>query len=609
MMLSFLSHRNTFLFIVLVLFTGTCTTAYCQSFRPFKNDLGVFDPDSGPVSMAYQLFEDVDQIEIKIVNFKGQVVNRYVEEALRAGDHSFQWDGSDSNGDRVPDGRYSFNFFIKFTNNLNEMEQVNVQVATLDNKVGVQVPAPLDAESYPHRIYGSLSSFYRTNNDSDENSGEVRLRTGFDYEKNGTSTKGTLQVIQNFDDSETTFNGSQFMIEQQILQGNIKTVYRDTLGSFDDPFQLYSDFKTENNKIGASFDQTFNNFKTVGLLFTSEGDVDSKEKGAAARISYGDQDGILIGTSITYRQVIEEFSDNILSDIEYTEDTVSSKAYATDIRYGLTDSFSLLGEVVATDSDSDGKDYGGGIKAELDFGALLFSAGYTNLGENFTADFADPLHHVDKDAKGFDGSFDYFMQRPVWHFSSFSASFRYFNLTRNSDGSKVEEIDGSFRLGINDKQTIFLSLYNRDDDFGVNSSYMANMTHKWNDTWSNLVQANYSETDSSESVRFSLTTNYTENENKGRLSLEWTRRTLEYSKFSPYNQSYLRFDLSNELWSLQLQAKYSENNEEDGVNLFGRVDCKPEFLHRYQIVTYLSLGNRSSIETEQQVEVGLEVQF
>jgi hypothetical protein len=124
-----------------------------------------------------------------------------------------------------------------------------------------------------------------------------------------------------------------------------------------------------------------------------------------------------------------------------------------------------------------------------------------------------------------------------------------------------------------------------------------------------MLQANFSTTDSTDSLRLTLNTNYTGEEYSSRLSLEWTRRDLDYSQFSPYDQSYIRFDINNDLWHLQLQGKYSHNEEDSGMNFFGRIDYKPEFLHRYQIVTYASFGNRASTETEEQFEIGIEVQF
>ncbi len=201
------------------------------------------------------------------------------------------------------------------------------------------------------------------------------------------------------------------------------------------------------------------------------------------------------------------------------------------------------------------------------------------------------------------------MQRPLWQFSSLSATLRFFNLTRPSDDSEVREIDGSLRFGVGPDDSFFLSMFRRDDEFGTNSNYMAHVNHTWNETWSSLLQVNYSETDTSDTLRLTVNTNYVSREYNGRLSLEWTRRTIDYSRFSPYEQGYVRFDLDSDRYHLQLQGKYSYNRESSGFNVFGRIDYKPQFLHRYRMLLYCSLGNRAAFETEEQVEFGLEVQF
>ena len=499
------------------------------------------------------------------------------------------------------DGRYQFVIVADLASGLQDSARVDIMVATIADQSGFQVPQPLPPEKYPLEIYGSASTFYRYNNElEDRDDGEFRFRTGVDYRDESQTARGVFQVLQDYQGSAASFNGSQAMAEKRWNSGKIKGVFRDNLGSFQDPMQLFSDFRTERNKIGATLDQSYQQARLVGLLFTSEGDVDSRERGAATRLTYGHSGSWQFGASYTYRTGIDDF----LGD-----ERNSSHATALDFLYPLTDSFLLAAELVRTDDELLGSEYGGVIKGEYDLGAIRISAGYINLGEKFRADFSDPLRQVYSDAQGIDASIDYFMQRPVGYLSSLSATLRFFNLTRPSDDSDIQEIDGSLRFGLGASDSFFLSVFHRDDDFGNNSNYMGNMTHSWNETWSNLIQVNYSETDTSDTLRLTFNTNYTAAAYSGRLSLEWTRRTIDYSRFSPYDQSYIRFDLENDLYHLQLQGKYSQNGEDSGFNAFGRLDYTPEYLHRYRMLLYCSLGNRATLETEEQVELGIEVQF
>ncbi|MCB2217680.1 MAG: hypothetical protein KQH59_16545 [Desulfobulbaceae bacterium] len=583
--------------VLFLIFPRNCAA---QGFLPFTSDAGIFDPSQGPLAVGYQLFRDASEIEVKVIDFRGQVADRFTFVDLRAGDHRFVWDGTDNNGELVPDGRYQFVVSVVFTDGSRDAALIDVMVAHIESRPGIQVPEPLPAVDYPHRLYGSFSTLYRYNDDQDQDDGEARLRAGLDYQDENNTVRGVFQAIQDYDGSSATFNGTQVMAERRWLTGKAKGVFRDNLGNFRDPLQLFSDFKTERNKLGFTVDQGYDRLSGTAVFFSSEGDVDSQEQGAAARLSYGEERSWLVGTSFTYRRAVDEY---------FSDERQGSHAAAADLQYWFSESFSIAAEAVTTDDEVLGSDQGYALKGEYDLGAIRFSAGYTYLGENFKADFADPLHNVDRDAQGFDAGVDYFMPQPLWIFSNLAATLRFFNLTRHSDDSTVREIDGSLRLGIGSADTLFLSMYNREDEFGANTNCMGSLMHRWDDSWSTMLQANYTDTDTSDSLRFMLTTSYTRAEVIGRLSVEWTRRTIDYSRFSPYDQGYIRFDLSDDLWHFQLQTKYSRNGEKSGMNVFSRLDYKPEFLHRYQALAYISLGNRSSIETEAQCEIGFEVQF
>ena len=82
--------------------------------RTFTNNAGLFDPSAGPLTIKYQLMEDAETIEIRIIDFRGQVANRFTAVELRAGDQRFSWDGTDNNGKRVVDGRYQIVITAKF---------------------------------------------------------------------------------------------------------------------------------------------------------------------------------------------------------------------------------------------------------------------------------------------------------------------------------------------------------------------------------------------------------------------------------------------------------------------------------------------------------------
>jgi len=64
--------------------------------RPFKDDAGVFDPAEGPVKIGYQLLKDTDTVEVRVRDFRGQIVDNFSLIELLAGDHTVSWNGEDA---------------------------------------------------------------------------------------------------------------------------------------------------------------------------------------------------------------------------------------------------------------------------------------------------------------------------------------------------------------------------------------------------------------------------------------------------------------------------------------------------------------------------------
>lgn len=570
--------------------------------RPFLNDAGLFDPARGPVTISYQLYNDANTIEVRVKDFRGQIVDRFDFVDLRAGDHSFDWDGNDDNDERLPDGRYQLLIGVKLTDGGQDLAAVDVRIATIDEQEGAQIPEPLAPEEYGHQVSGSLSSFLRYDNEESSDDGEVRFRTRFDYKKENQTVKGTLSVLQGFHDQDMVFNGTQALAEQRWSSGKAKAVFRDNLGSFNDPMQLFSDFKTERNKIGLRAEQNIGMFQAIGLIYDSEGDVDNREQGLASRLTYGQERKWQIGANYTMRRATDITS-------RYSEERVTDHATSIDFRLPLFDSLEILLEVASTKDAKNKTDQGYLLRGEYDLGQIRLSGGYIGLGKYFNASYSDPLPHVDRDGSGLEASVDYFMAQPIWKLNNLSASVRFFNLTRHSDNEPVQELDGSLRFGIGENNNFFFSVFNREDGQVHSQSLMGSLTHKWNEEWSSRLQSNYSGTDTSSTVRITVDTSLKQDDESTRLSFDWMKREIDYSRQSPYEENHIRFDMNRELWRLQLQGKYSQNSDDSGTNFYGRLEYKPMFLHRYQLIAYTAIGDQSAFSFTELFEVGLEVSF
>jgi hypothetical protein len=568
--------------------------------RVLLNDAGVFDPSRGPVSVNYTLQKDVEEVAVRVRDFRGQVVSQYRFIELPAGDHVFSWDGTDQNGEPVPEGSYEFLFGTVFKDGTTDLGLVSVRVAAFEPEAGVPAPPTLPPEKHGYKISGSISSFWRHDEETHEDTGQVRARTRFTYADDSLRADGVLAYIETFPDGEANFDASQGFVEGKWDSGKIKGVFREGLGGFDDPSKLFSDYKSARKKYGFRVEQEFGALYATGLAFTTEGDVDSEETGAAARFRYGEKGQFQIGAGYTYRESLLSFD---------FADRYRNQALAADLRIPIIDSVAVLLEYIHTEDTEKSDDNGYTAIVEYDQGRLRASAGYIDLGEDFAADYADPLHGVTTDARGIEASLDFAAPQKVWYFRDPIITLRFFDLKRHSNDEKTREMDTSLRFGIGEQDTFLLSWYGQDNDFGTSNTFMGTVTHQWNELWASSLQVNRVDADNSGTWRFTLDTTYQWEELFTRMALEWVQRKIDVSSLSPYEETSLRLDWNWRDWSVQLHGRYSDNNEDHGTNFFGRVQYTHEFLHRYELIPYASVGNRAAFDFEEQYEVGLEVRF
>jgi len=64
--------------------------------------------ESGPATLAYRLPADADSLTASVFDEEGRLVATIHDLEKETGDHTFEWDGRDTNGDRVSPGMYSF---------------------------------------------------------------------------------------------------------------------------------------------------------------------------------------------------------------------------------------------------------------------------------------------------------------------------------------------------------------------------------------------------------------------------------------------------------------------------------------------------------------------
>jgi hypothetical protein len=363
--------------------------------------------------------------------------------------------------------------------------------------------------------------------------------------------------------------------------------------------KLFSDFRTERKKIGLQLEQNRGFLKTNALAFQSEKNVGRNEQGVASRIVMESNKGWRLGSTYTYRKG---------DDAEGYKNR-RSHAMALDADIPLGEDLALEAEAAGTREDGGRWDFGFLIGTGYKYKTLQFALGYLDLGEEFGAPFADPLRYIQKDAQGFEAELDWAIATP-WQFVAMPAiAVSYFNLERQSDKQRIQEIDASVSRGLGTRSSLFASWLWRNEGGGSNYSLLISLDRKWSTIWSMQLESHLNFADRNRTRRCSLGVNFQRKSDSGRLALEMIDRRLDDDHKSPYRQAALRLDYDSERCGVQLQTSYNHNSEDSGVNVFGRMEYRPVFLHRYEFLTYTSLGNRAATSFEQQIEFGMEIAF
>lgn len=586
---------NTLLIFFIVLLVPEICQAQDNLRLPYY-DTGVFNPNRGPVTVKYNILKDADEVEVLVENFQGSIVERLNFVDLRAGSLEFIWKGIDDSGKRLAEGRYVFDITVRFTDNTTETDKIEVRISATVEEETLTAPDPLFSKKYLYKENGYLPTSWPKNTEGKENDFE-----DFEHRTNVSENNRMVDAVfayRRTKDGEADYDASHAIAEQRWEKGKIKGVFRQGLGSLDDPMKLFSDFRTERKKAGARLDHTIGWLNVNALGFSAEGNVESEEQGLAGRITLGSTDGWRIGANYTHRRAVPDYE---------TEDA-ASYAVSGDIRIPLYDKVNLLFEYAETEDTEKRKDTGFLVRAEHDSGGLRLSGGYIDLGEHFEAEYANPIREVTKDIRGVEMSIDHIKQKPFGIIKNLATGMRFLALKKNSNDEEINEVDVSLRFGLGKKDTLLFNCLSREEGENKSHSMISSGRHVWDKTWSSGLQTNYTYTDTSYTCRGLFDTTLTKGKSSYRLSLEDIRRE-DGPADSPYKEIALLLDIDTALWRINLMGRHNRRKTETGNNLFGRLEFFPEFLSRYMINTYMALGEKAAFKTEKQIELGMEGRF
>jgi hypothetical protein len=587
--------------LLLLVLGGACPAAADdRRLAAVRFDLGGFDPNRGPLAIGFRLLADADAVTLRVSDFRGKTIARLSMGDVREGTRRILWDGR-RNGQVLPEGRYRLSLEAAFPDGPVASEPMEARVIRAP-ALATDLP-PLPEPAPPAwAVTGRLSAFHRTNPDlpaggstESEQWGVLGLR----YRDPRRSGEGVL-ALRRRSDGSTSDNGSQGRFRQQWRAVRLKGVFRSDLGTFDDPLTLFADYRTARKKGGVRAEINTARMSVTALAFGSEGDVDSGESGAGARLRVGSPDRFQLGASYTGRRWQPADGTGGRRHTDHTG--------ALDLRLPLTGSFGCLAEAAGSNPALGESDTAWLALATYRSAAVRATAGYVDLGEQFTAGFADPLRQVAANARGWQASVDIRRHRPWGAVADLSFAGRGFVMARPSSGAPLDEIDLLLRCRLGTSETVLLNVLGRRDGPARSASTRASWRHSWSPAWSSTLQGNYSESTSGGTWRGVLGTGWQRGETNLGVALEAIRREVGGSG-AVFEELAVLLDARRGRWVLNAAARHHRRPDFQGTNLYGRLAYARRFLHRYTLGGYLALGRQAALRSEGQVEAGLEVGF
>lgn len=573
------------------------------SLRIDAADLGLFDPVSRPLVLNYQLMEPAREVELLVFDFKGAVVDRQVAVGLRAGRHAFTWAGFSETDRPLPDGRYRLLLRARFPSDLQEEKVVTVRLAAKPFVPDQWLPEPLPLEAPAHRIWGRWAGFWQRDPENPDATvaNEQRVVLGVAYRTPQVEGDGIFDY-RHRDPGSDDLDGSSAAIEKRWTTGSAAGSFRRGLGTLDDPLVLFSDFRTEYRKAGLQMHQSIGESRLQVAGFTAEGDTETRETGGVVRWVSPVASGFELGATGTVRR----------AKLEDDAGRRGEAVGALDVSWEppLPWEGRLFAETAVSKGPDQRKDIAAiaGGRFQISPNARLGLSGI-HLGRDFTAAFSDPLRDVQSDVWG--GVVDGELTLPGrWRaMGPATVSCRGYGLKRHSSGDTVAEVDAAVRSELDSDTTLVVSGFvNRDGADTVRSGLLA-VDRRWHSWFKNRFEGAFTDSGSTRTTRFRLDAELSDPDRGIRGGLEWLSRDTDSGDSIVSRELTLFADGWLDGWRTNGFARINRRDGTHGLNLFGKVEKRIEWLHRYRLTGYAAFGSRSAFKTTEQVEVGLEVAF
>lgn len=591
------------IFFLLCSLVPECHTAHGSlRLRPQETDLGLLVPGRAARIITYRLTTPAKEVALIIEDFSGIRIGREVTVGVRAGEHSFQWNGTGNDGRKLPEGSYRLRLRALFPDGTVEDQPLILRLVHQRQDPSAAIPEPPPPQSPPHRLWGHLSGFWQQDGESGGGiSTEQRSVLGVAYGSDTMEGEGVFDYRRR-DPGENDLDGSSLFARRLWRDGGVSVVFRRGLSTFSDPLVLFSDFRTNFKKAGIQLDHNGASLRYDLNGFVVEGGPQKGDRGGAARMTAQLIPELVIGATGTFSRPSTEGRGGLRE----------SSVGAVDVAFetGIPTMPRLIAETALSRDDLGDVDtaFTIGSLFEMPFQSRCQLA-WIHLGESYSAPFSDPLRQIQNDASGirFNGeSIPVQLSKGV---ALEGASWGGYWLRRPSNGDMIGEIDASLRLGIHDDCELSLSWFMTREPGSTSHSMLLGSSRSLN-PWSRLsVQGAYTTNRFQKSGRLRIEGQAEGSAVAGKVGVEWISRSGENTVARISGELTLFGEGRRGPWHVSGFVRRNHRGGSERINAYGRIQREIKWLHRYRLRGYGAFGDQAAFQTAKQIEFGMELFF
>ena len=565
-----------------------------------------FNPAAKEGCVVYiTLTEDAARFDIEVRDFRNNVVHTRMLTNLLRGSQQYRWDGLDTSGAPLPDGDYRIEVIARDSAGNSSRDFQYVSIASEAAASAKEEPLPVLPELTAPAL--KPSGYFRSvgrGSGGEETYWEHRAQVSLDYNKEALKVfaRGDLRYTDSAgwenDNSELGLNWDMGKLALQVS-------FRDQLGSFGDPLQLYSNYSQGRMSYGLSL---ASKFEGVNFNIVHSRQEDSKANSTAMRVTADLLDGLAL-------------SGNWVLSIDENGD--DSSAYSVDASVRLSQAIDISAEAAASTGGSD-EDSSNPIAYRLaaNYRAQSFSAsvGWQDIAAGFRADSAYLPNGTSPDNHGLDLQLSYRANGDFLFFEKPSLGLQLYNQATEA-GEDMNEYRGNLRFNLFkivnvglDYQYTASPEYNRQGGsvrLGAALWSGGNISTRFGYTDSAGAETYSFYTDMSFRLFGDLSLRLSHQYNSQKiLSEEETTGGSDTSSTETWNSSGHLFRLDTGLGASHFLLQYRLVSTDEGENNFYmRFDQALDVMERFNFTVYAAYGDLVSASSAEQFEAGIEMRF